>query len=618
MSLAYRAVGWNRQKRIYDLVIGGLLLAALAAYSLTIFLLEPATTAETFVIRFTAIAAVVLLHVILVIGPLARLDPRFLPILYNRRHLGVTMFFLALVHGVFAIVQFHALGNRNPLVSVLTAYRHDYLSVFSNPRNLAHFPFEALGLAALGILFLMAATSHDFWLKNLGASLWKALHMLVYAAYALVLAHIFLGALQSERSIVFPVVLGLGFAGVAGLHLAAFTKERKVDRMRNEATNAGFVRAGRCADMEPDCGKVVVVSEERLALFLHEGKLFALSNVCRHQGGPLGEGRIVNGCLTCPWHGYQYRVEDGCSPPPFTEVVFTYAVRVIGGDIYVSRAPLPLGTKSEGAAVDGKLTMPSKEHPLEFYIGWKANSPARLGKHSMKVVGALLIAVPLLFFVVARVQNPVDSGGFEFGVERTFEGVLYETPLPLLQVSASNASAAANFLLVGYGKYGPPDVIRGKNGQKVRFSGSLIQRNGVAMIEMNRPDSLEVVVNKERPSSTAYQVSKPPLPVSLGKGTFVGELVDTKCFFGVMRPATGKVHRACAIRCLSGGAPPGLLVYDAGGNTVVLLLAGLQGKKLDIDIELAARTLEVEGDLELHNGMPILRVERWRFGPEGR
>lgn len=604
MSLAYRAVGWNRQKRLYDSAIAGLLLLALAVYAATVFVFEPATTAETFVIRFTAIAAIALLHLILAIGPLARLDPRFLPLLYNRRHLGVTMFFLALIHGVFAIIQFHSGGNRHPLVSVLTSYRHDYLSVFSKTENLAHFPFETLGLGALFIFFIMAATSHDFWLKNLGASFWKTMHMLVYAAYALVLAHVFLGALQSERNPLLPTILGVGFVGLTGLHLAAFARERKVDHLRNEAIRDGFVLVAPCAGMQPDHGKVVVANGERIALFLREGRIFALSNVCRHQGGPLGEGRIVNGCLTCPWHGYQYRVEDGCSPPPFTEVAPTYSVRVIGGDIYVSPTPLPLGRKSYGAAVNEEAAVSSKEHPSEFYIGWKAKSPELLGKHSRQVVTGLAILIPLLFFIAARVQNPVDSGAFEFGVERTFEGMLYENPLPLLQINAGNGSPGMNFLLVGAGKFGPPEVIQGKHGQTVRFQGSLIHRNGVAMIEMNRLESLKILPAQER---------KPPFVASLGRGVFIGELVDTKCFFGVMRPATGKVHRACAIRCLSGGAPPGLLVRDAEGNGVVLLLAGPEGKKLDLDFELAARTLEMRGNLELHNGTPVLRVDTWRL-----
>ena len=123
------------------------------------------------------------------------------------------------------------------------------------------------------------------------------------------------------------------------------------------------------------------------------------------------------------------------------------------------------------------------------------------------------------------------------------------------------------------------------------------------MIEVNKPESVELI---EGPRAKAQKV------ISLGRGTFVGELVDTKCFLGVMRPATGKVHRGCAIRCLSGGAPPGLLVHDEQGDSVGLLLAGPDGKRLDIDWGLAARSLEVEGDLELHSGTPIIRVRSWR------
>jgi len=600
MALAYHAVGWNRQKRIYDAVLAGTLLAALLGYGSAVLLFHPLTTPETFVIRFTAIAALVLLHLILLVGPLSRLDSRYLPLLYNRRHLGVTMFVLAAIHGCFALVQFHAGGDLNPLVSLLTSYRHDYLSAVSGIRNIAHFPFEIAGLAALVILFLMAATSHDFWLKNLGASFWKLMHMLVYAAYGLLLAHVFLGALQSERSPVFPIFLGLGFVLVAGAHLVGYAKERRLDRMRRDSRRDGFERVAEVSALKPDCGIVGIVRGERIALFLREGRVFATSNVCRHQGGPLGEGKIVKGCLTCPWHGYQYRVEDGCSPPPFSEVISTFTVRLIGGEIHVSGSPLPLGTKSEGVLAG---SVPESAADGEFYIGWQSKSPTRIAKHSLGIVRVLSFALPVLFFLFGAFQNPVDAGGFEFGVERSFEGTLREDPLALLQVDGKSSQRGMNFLLVGAGKSGPPEYIREKSGLRVRFLGSLIHRNGVAMIEMNKPASFEVV-------GPGDSVTPPVL--ALGDGTFVGELVDTKCFFGVMRPATGKVHRACAIRCLSGGAPPGLLVRDDQGNAMVLLLAGTKGKPLDIDIELAARVLEIRGELEIHNGTPVLRVKSWR------
>lgn len=87
-----------------------------------------------------------------------------------------------------------------------------------------------------------------------------------------------------------------------------------------------------------------------------------------------------------------------------------------------------------------------------------------------------------------------------------------------------------------------------------------------------------------------------------------GELVDTKCYFGVMRPATGKVHRACAVRCLDGGVPPGLLLRTGDGADRVVLLAGEEGRAPVFDPQWAALTVVAEGDLEIHDGVPVLRA----------
>jgi sulfoxide reductase heme-binding subunit YedZ len=349
MSASYRAIDWNRQKRLYDVTLVTVLLLALGAFIGTSLLVSPNLTAETLIIRGTSVSALLLLHVILCIGPLARLDPRFLPLLYNRRHLGVTMFLLAFVHGGFALIQFHALGDENPLVSVFASYRHDYRLFTDGHNNVAHFPFEPFGFAALGILFLMAATSHDFWLRNLGASFWKALHLGVYAAYGLVLAHVALGALQSERSAWYSGLLLAAFAVVAGLHLLAARQERRLDRERQQAGCDGFVATVRTAEVAEGRARVVRVGGQRVALWRHQDRLFATSNVCRHQGGPIGEGRILDGCITCPWHGWNYQPEDGCSPPPFKEVIETHDVRILDGRAWIRVQPNPLETRCPGA-----------------------------------------------------------------------------------------------------------------------------------------------------------------------------------------------------------------------------------------------------------------------------
>src|SRR3974390_663816 len=115
MSVQYQAIGWNRQKRIYDSVLAIGAILYLAIFAIIGSLLYPTATAETLLIRAFGTLALLLLHVILCIGPLCRLDRRFLPLLYNRRHLGVATFLVAMAHGMFSILQFHALGDVSPL-----------------------------------------------------------------------------------------------------------------------------------------------------------------------------------------------------------------------------------------------------------------------------------------------------------------------------------------------------------------------------------------------------------------------------------------------------------------------------------------------------------------------
>lgn len=596
MAHAYQAVGWNRQKRIYDFTLLGIVLLAASAFGMVTALRHPDTTAETFIIRFTAITAFLLLHVTLAIGPLARLVPAFLPLLYNRRHLGVTLAVLAVIHGVFAIIQFHALGDRNPLVSVFTAYGNDYLAPLDGFRSISRFPFEIFGFLALAILFLMAATSHDFWLHNLGPQTWKRLHQLVYLAYALLLAHVLFGVVQSERGLVFPGLMAVGFCGLVILHLLAARKEHRIDRQLNEIGAEGFEQVATTGELTDSAGKVVVAGGIRYALFVRDGRVFALSNVCRHQGGPIGEGRIVNGCITCPWHGFQYKAEDGSSPPPFTEVLETYPLRIIDERVFLSPRAMPMGMKSEGVA----LPHATAADPQAFYIGWQSRmAPELARRHRMVVIGAA-VAMPMMVAVLVWFQNSVDRGHYEFGIEKTFEGTLYEHPVPRLRLNSSDGKTV-DHILVGAGKFGPGPIIAGAEGHRVRFNGSLIIREPFRMIELNRPDTF---VNLDKDSAPA----PPPAVSPLGEGTFTGELVDTKCWSGVMRPATGKVHRGCAIRCLSGGVPPGLLVRDGSGDGMVLLLAGSAGERLDYDIQLAGTFIDVHGALELNGGTPVLRV----------
>ena len=335
MGHQYTAVLWNRQKKMYDLVIVLCIIIYLLLFIVTTGFQRPEITEETMIIRSTGSLALLMLHVILSIGPLSRLNSRFLPLLYNRRHLGVSMFVVAAVHGVFSILQFHSLGNVNPLVSVFTSNL--------NYNSLYDFPFQTLGFLGLTIFFLMAATSHDFWLANLDPRFWKSLHMMVYIAYGLIIMHVMLGIVQSEPSALLVTLLGIGFLIVTVLHLWAGFKESRADRGKS-LNQRGYVLVGEVSQIPEYEAVTIVVNGEKVAIFRYDGKLSAVSNVCKHQHGPLGEGKIIDGCITCPWHGYQYLPHNGSSPPPFQEKVATYDVLLEGEKVYLNPKPHPEGT----------------------------------------------------------------------------------------------------------------------------------------------------------------------------------------------------------------------------------------------------------------------------------
>ena len=340
MSVSYQAVGWNAFKKRYDLWLLVGVVVFLGAFIGVSLGVNPEATLEIMLIRATATAAVVLLHVILMSGPLARLDRRWLPVVYNRRHLGVTFFILALVHAVLVLVTYHVGSDINPVLSVF---------VSDSGPGLGGFPFQAVGAVALVIFFLMAATSHDFWLANLTAPVWKTLHMLVYLAYALVVVHVVFGVLQAESSVMYGMLMLIGVVAVAGLHVMAGLTGRALDR---ELEGEGFVEVCALDELEPEVPRGAVVGGERVAVLLWEGKVSAVSGVCQHQNGPLAEGKFVFGCLTCPWHGYQYKPDCGKSPEPFTEEIPTFDVRVEDGKVFVKSVPNAAGTYVEPVAVE--------------------------------------------------------------------------------------------------------------------------------------------------------------------------------------------------------------------------------------------------------------------------
>jgi nitrite reductase/ring-hydroxylating ferredoxin subunit len=343
MAQSYRAVGWNRFKLVYDawaVVIAAAFAVAFILASLRVS--EPAHPVQL-AMRASGATAFLMLTLTLCIGPLARFSSRIKPLLYNRRHLGVLTFLIALVHAVLTTLWYFGFSAIDPLTALLTGRPPS--------ASASAVPFELFGLLALLVLFAMAATSHDHWLKALTPPVWKWLHTGVYAAYGLLVAHIAFGALQVERDRAFAIALLAAAGLVAVLHVSAGVLESL--RERRAARMGEWLDAGPAAEV-PDNRAVIVAppSGERIAVYRFKGRLYGLAGVCPHQNGPLGEGRIVDGCVTCPWHGWQYRPTDGRSPPPFDEQVAVYPVRIEAGRALVRAQPLPLGDTFEGAPLE--------------------------------------------------------------------------------------------------------------------------------------------------------------------------------------------------------------------------------------------------------------------------
>jgi nitrite reductase/ring-hydroxylating ferredoxin subunit len=348
MSHSYKPVQWNRNKLIYD----AFLITGVVAYLLLFIHLAPllsrsvaSVNAPIFRMRAFGSCAFLLLTIVLAIGPLARIDRRFLPLLYNRRHFGVITAVVATTHAMQVLDWYFAFAPIPELEALLTAN--------TSYGQIIGFPFEMFGVFALLVLIVMAVTSHDFWLSILTARVWKGLHMMVYLAYGAVVLHVALGPLAGGDNPVMIVVVAAGLTLLVTLHVLTGWRELARDKAFDaQPAEDGWTLIGDLRGLTE--GRALIgagAGGERIAVFRFKGRLSALSNVCSHQGGPVGEGKVVLGLVTCPWHGYQYRLEDGCSPPPFKERIRKYRLRLNGTEIWVDPTALPLGTVVEPVVI---------------------------------------------------------------------------------------------------------------------------------------------------------------------------------------------------------------------------------------------------------------------------
>jgi len=197
------------------------------------------------------------------------------------------------------------------------------------------------------------------------------------------------------------------------------------------------------------------------------------------------------------------------------------------------------------------------------------------------LLGALAMALTLTI-----AQGPFDESSFTFQQYRDYSGTIFTTPAPTL------LTEQGSFLLTRPGKFDAN--VNEWQGRPVNLRGSLIQSGPNRM--------LEIETGTIRAAAVAPQL--PPPVEHLATVELTGEIADSKCYYGVMNPGRGKVHRDCAVRCLSGGAPPVFLVRDASGTLHALLLAGM-GREI---LNYVAEPVRLRGQLQRTGSQRVFKA----------
>jgi hypothetical protein len=257
---------------------------------------------------------------------------------------------------------------------------------------------------------------------------------------------------------------------------------------------------------------------------------------------------------------------------------------------------------------------------VAFYIGWMPKAPQSFAKHVKKVLFILFPAALVIGLLLASFQKKFSAGNFEFGKLTEVKGIYYNQPVPVLKViNGKDTWGNLSYItipLVGYGKHGAETAIMeiekekdiSLNNKEVTIKGSLIYSDGKTLMQVNKDDNPVVTVGMEAPASIK-QITK-----ELGNQTIRGEIIDPKCYFGVMKPGEGKVHRDCAIRCILGGIPPLLKVQNKKGEENFYFIVGPKGEKMNEAVQdYVAEPVEVNARVVQQDDWTILYVNDSKF-----
>lgn len=196
-----------------------------------------------------------------------------------------------------------------------------------------------------------------------------------------------------------------------------------------------------------------------------------------------------------------------------------------------------------------------------IYVGYLPIPSRHRRLLAMLLPTLLLLAVGAGAVIATAQRNP---GPAVWHDDPTIHaGVLIAEPYPVLY-----PAEGPPIILVAEGKHGLAGI-ETLAGRTVEVRGTLLERGSAMMLETR---GIPAAIESTRPMPEHV----PPADRT-GPLTLIGEVVDSKCCFGAMKPGDGKTHRACATLCIRGGIPPVLVGLDPRGQPRYTLLAGADG-----------------------------------------
>ncbi len=250
----------------------------------------------------------------------------------------------------------------------------------------------------------------------------------------------------------------------------------------------------------------------------------------------------------------------------------------------------------------------------DFYIGYLPKAPKALGGKMKLFIVLILAALVFLAYLTVASQNDFDQTRFDYGKLTTLKGVVALDPVPRLildrGIDLQGNQVNQSILLVNFGKSGVLPIFQDLSREldlpieqyEFEIRGTLIYGEGKTVFELTEEASS--IISFQKNTGNKYQKKQLPL----GEIELMGELIDSKCYFGVMKPGYGKVHRSCAIRCIAGGVTPVLMAKDKEGRKRFILLINDRVASKANMADLIGKNVTVPGKLSKMDDWLVLQV----------